>query len=830
MLDIFENNNLKITNKLVKRILTSDKKRNFFIIIAIALTALMISSVFSVCFGIIDSLQAQKSRLYGSISHAAVPYPTPTQIEQIKSLDYVKFVGLGCNIAHVKKPPQTGDISLSMVWLDDTQWNKFHIPAYTDVMGNYPQTIDEIMTSRWVLEKYGITDPEIGMPITLEIKMDSEDSYTERIFTLSGYFTSYMHIQSEAGIVLASESLVREYEKTIENDGALNIIFNNSNNVNNLIAALRDDITLNNNQVLLASPIFDIDYSKQIPTLIALATLIVFLMFTGYLLIYNVMYISVSRDIRFYGLLKTIGVTQKQIRKIVIGQILRLCCVGIPLGLISAALVSLIIVPLIVLQSGIETGVVISFSPIIFISAGIFSLLTAVISARRPANKAARISPVEAVKYTDETNMKYKIFDKSNGKPYKMALRNIFRNSKQAAVVFLSLFLGLTTFITAVTLTSSMNIDAYIQRYFEADFSIENKIADQGGMVQLFDEIFLDKLEKIEGIENIYTVTQSTYSIEYSEEAFGKYVQERVDISRQYGSSITAEHYIAMFSVPGKICGLDKEIVIEMNKSLDSPIDVEAFDRGEIGLIGTDNPSLFNNVKELEITCGTSGNTFTVQYGGVMTTHYRYGYSAFAPMIFVSNNILNKYEGNLVINTINLKIKDDYDAQQVYKALTNLIGTNPDIYINSRFEGIQQMKDAKVILYVLGGGLSLILAGIGIMNFINIMSVNILVRRRELATMESIGMTENQIRKMLFFEGMGYGLITVILTLIFGNLFTFIIYHLLKPQVSFFVFSYPLISIIAVVLLVLIICAVTPEISYRSIAKSTISDRLRMSE
>lgn len=60
----------------------------------------------------------------------------------------------------------------------------------------------------------------------------------------------------------------------------------------------------------------------------AIVVLLLLIIFTGYLIIYNVFQISVSNDIRFYGLLKTIGTTGRQIKRIVRQQALLLSLEG----------------------------------------------------------------------------------------------------------------------------------------------------------------------------------------------------------------------------------------------------------------------------------------------------------------------------------------------------------------------------------------------------------------------------------------------------------------------------------------------------------------------
>ena len=85
---------------------------------------------------------------------------------------------------------------------------------------------------------------------------------------------------------------------------------------------------------------------------------------------------------------------------------------------------------------------VVSFSPIIYVGAVFFPLLTAILAASKPARKAASISPIEAQKYTGVTGTVKHIRSLAHGKPYRMAWRNIFRDKKRAGVVLFSLFLG----------------------------------------------------------------------------------------------------------------------------------------------------------------------------------------------------------------------------------------------------------------------------------------------------------------------------------------------------------------------------------------------------
>lgn len=134
---------------------------------------------------------------------------------------------------------------------------------------------------------------------------------------------------------------------------------------------------------------------------------VIVMLLTGYLIIYNVFQISVAGDVRFYGLLKTIGTTGRQIRRIVRWQALLLSGIGIPIGLIFGYLTGNLLMP--VIMANLDDATVYrSANPVIFIGAALFALVTVFISCFLPARRAAKVSPVEAVRYTEQSRTKKK--------------------------------------------------------------------------------------------------------------------------------------------------------------------------------------------------------------------------------------------------------------------------------------------------------------------------------------------------------------------------------------------------------------------------------------
>ena len=829
----FENDTSVVIQKLTRRSLKANKRRNFFLVMAIMLTTLLIGSVFSVGMSLVESVKMEQIHLAGTMAHAAVGHPTASQIEQLHNLDYVKAVGTGNSVGYVENTAEMGNISLTLHYFDETEWEELRAPAYVDVEGNYPEKENEIMVSRAVLERMGIANPSIGMEIPLAYYTDSDKTgaLMEETFCLSGWFTSYAFVQSTdtADVIFVSQELSQKYGKTVEADGSASVRFVDETHISEYCDALVSDLGLSENQPIATVQLYDTSAGQETATLLSLCAVAVFLIFTGYLLIYNILYISISRDVRFYGLLKTLGATPKQIKRVVRGQILRLCLIGIPVGIVLSLILSLGIVPFFIsaLDAVSADGAVVSFSPLIYVGAIVFPLFTAMLGASKPAQKAASISPIEAQKYTGVTGSIKGVRSVAHGKPVRMAWRNIFRDKKRTGIVLLSLFLGVTTFLTVTTLVFSTDISKYIDSTFESDFVMKNS----AWPAQSLDNSLAEQLMSIPGAENLHTTTWEEMNLEYSDD-FREYIANHPMREQIAGLS---EQAIAD-NFKGFLLGVDGETLTEYRGALGNPIDVEAFERGEIALIATDNPELFSNIEDLTVMpsyrgeSGTSGNQkYELSLGGFVPFNYKGIGASLAPTLVVSNEVMQEWFGEPVAIQLELNVSSGYE-QNALIALKQIIEDNPAISLTSRIEAMAELARAKMAILILGGSISLVIALIGILNFVNIMSVSMVSRKRELATLESIGMSRKQIRKMLISEGFCYAGITLILVLSIGNLIAYGIFKLFQQQVSFAVFTYPLIPAAIIALVILTVCLITPERMYCVLNKETIVNRLREAE
>lgn len=831
---LFSKKNTSVVKKLSGRITAVNRVRNIYVITAIVLTTMLISSVFSIGMSYLKSSKMQQIRLMGTTAHIAVVKPNEEQIQKLRTLPYVKTVGLQQNVGLINKTTKMGNMTLSLHWFDKIEWEKLRKPSLVDIVGNYPEKYNEIMAPLWILNNMGIDNPQLGMKIPLSFFLGDDRSILQNeTFVLSGYCKQYFYIRSgNIGSIYVSEEFARKSGTSVELDGAASVAYTDSKNIEGYNKQLEHDLSLSGEQRIKTVPMYEISASDGLTTILAFASVILFLMFTGYLLIYNVFYISVSKDIRFYGLLKTIGTSPRQLKKIVIGQAFRLAIIGIPIGLVVGAFLSFATVPMAINMSELKTGAEISFSPLIFIGAAFFALLTTFIGASKSARIAAKISPVEALRFTGAHSGGKRKRSTGGGKPFRMAWRNIFRDRKRACIVLLSLFLGILTFMIITTLITSMDTDNYIASYVKNDFILENNTLDAikttSGITakQKFDATFLAELNKIDGINNLRITTLEKMNMKYSPKQFSKHMNwfyEKFGVKEELTEQQIQNNFW------GYIIGIDSRYVEEFNKSSKTPVNIDAFKRGDIALIGTGNTELYSDVGVMNVEIPSAGAKLNIALGGFVPFGFQYAGGGMAPNIYVSEEMLGKLVPQPKIYKVNMDVEDGLEEQALEKIKAMTKG-DYEISRTSKQEQQQAMSDTKLMMFILGGGIAIVLALIGILNFINVMATSIMARKIEFAMLESVGMTKRQIHRMIILEGLGYAGIATFLVGTIGSAITYVIFKLFQQQAEYAVLTFPFIPMLIATVIVFTVCIVAPQIVYKSSRRASIVERLREAE
>ena len=359
---MLRNNNQSAVKKLSDRALRQNRTRNIFAILAIVLTTFMFTTVFSIGFSLAKNINTMMLRQQGTKTSIMLNQPSAKQKKQAEKAENLHAAGIRVPVASAMDP--SGDRDFHLNYYDRTEFEENLLPAISDIKGNYPRKKQELMLSLAGLEALGIKEPEEGMEISLQSGKE------EFHFVLSGWFRDYS-MSSSKFLGMVSENYMKSRGLSVERDGML-CLSSKVGKQGELLEELKKTVGLREGQKFDSSyDIQDQNSGTVLFTGLTLGLIGLVIMFSGYLLIYNVMYISVTRDIRFYGMLKTIGTSPSQIKQIVKLQIRRLSIFGIPLGIFLGTCVAFLLVPIAmdIYSGGGSEGVMpgdMSFHPLIY--------------------------------------------------------------------------------------------------------------------------------------------------------------------------------------------------------------------------------------------------------------------------------------------------------------------------------------------------------------------------------------------------------------------------------------------------------------------------------
>ena len=189
------------------------------------------------------------------------------------------------------------------------------------------------------------------------------------------------------------------------------------------------------------------------------------------------------------------------------------------------------------------------------------------------------------------------------------------------------------------------------------------------------------------------------------------------------------------------------------------------------------------------------------------------GKTLIAPNIYASREWLERIGAAAEINRIALQTDS---SERALAAVNAVLADYSGVTVTSKLEKTKELKASFRGITFLGNAISVILLGIGLMNFINMMYVSVHSRSRELAVLESIGMTRRQLRHMLLIEGSTYAFLTAVLVLTLGSAVLYGSFQLIKVQAAYAVFTYPFYSVGLSLAMIFLLCSLVPLLIYSS--------------
>ena len=481
------NNNKDIIRFLAKNFAGTKKIRNTILFCSVVIGIVAITMVFGISFGKIQAEEIRLTRENGTASSGRIEDGTEEQYAKLKQLDYIKQVGKSIFVGEATEVSENNAKTIcDIVWADSESWNNFWRPAYTNVIGSYPQKKDEILLSERALKKLGISEPEQGMEINLDVYKGVFE-HSKETFKLCGWYT-------DSGNELATGYISHDKinELNLEK-GSYTLLFSQSNHLS------RSKIEEKLYQTLPMKSAEQKIYVSDTAQYTAVSKLsggyeLVILGTLGilcgiYFLVRNVLWISMSEDIQNLGLLHTIGATERQITKIYRKQMRSLMLKGSVLGsLLSVVILVLMIPEILGVHFYQEMGgntILSFFRPWILLLSVVFVNGILWMASEEIIRKITKLSCIESATY--DGNMgdrkekhpgKLVLKRSEAGEMFYIAWENITRYKVRFIITSLSIFLGVLSFILMNVLTNGCDYKYLLEK--RPDFLLAGEFSEFG--------------------------------------------------------------------------------------------------------------------------------------------------------------------------------------------------------------------------------------------------------------------------------------------------------------------------------------------------------------
>ena len=877
---LFGNNNKAVIKKLANRSFHSNKMRNVIVAIAIALTTFLFTAVLTIGMGASGTLEYSMAKLMGSSADALVQGLSEKQFQQLK--ENAMFEKVGCWIP-VEIMTNT---NRRVAEVDYADQNQLEIRMLTPRTGSAPQKANEVLVSANILKDLNIEE-KIGAEIPVELKVRQSDQVYHFDMVVSGIYDT-PNEKSES--VIVSKAFLEENAEMMSDIAqgrvgcgiyTADVVMRDNYMVKDRISELvrniggnPDDASADNAVRVAPNPIVS-NESGLMMWLVAGVFGVLF-MFCGYLLIYNVFEIAVTNDIRQYGLLRTVGTTSRQIRRLVNRQALYLFLIGTPFGLLFGTLLGRSILPaalqiFAVDYSGgnIEVGTLPYLG--IIVGAILFSGLTVYISTRKAVKKASRVSPIEAIRYVEQDAVSIKRKKTASGSVIpRLAKANLQRNKRRTVFIVISLTLSIV-FLNSVFIFSSFDEDVYIENQTRSDFRVYSPViqaawGDNFGHDSAVPEKAVEEIKEQPGVTNEAYLYRNTFEDDHISCDWGTpYVVDNTNKEQRmlpehlnlgvYRTE-NGEHTVGLTADNhplGNVFGFsenffDRLDIIEGETDL-SVLKNKLWNGNNVILMGEyDDHGNFAGAESAFYFGLSVGDTIQFYENGTPTKEFTIIAKAAATDGDVTvtgggSNIAQIIEGPRIFMAEN-KFKEIYETPTLYGFLFDVeeqyqqemetyLAQDTDVAYTSILTMKATVSGVKNVVLLIGGMIGAVFALVGLINFINLVMTNIITRRHEFATMQSIGMTNRQLRKMMISESFSY----VLLAGIVGTLAAAVLgitlvrsFVEISPSSIMMTFQMTLLPALIMLILFLALAFIVPVVALRLFNNRSVVERLRVNE
>ena len=826
---------MKMINRVALANTKYHKGKNLLSGIAIILTSVLVFLITSIGLGVVNVQNAAVNKVYPTW-HAMYRQVSEENMGKIAQHDLIGEYGLRQDVG---ESVLNKDDFVLISYLDNGAQK---LAKQTFTKGHAPKKGNDAVLSRDALKTLGYPNAKIGDTIKIPIQIYEADGMglqQEKTFRLTGFSPDIKNESDEKIFsMLVSKDFMEEVIPKKQRSYRMMIRLNetaatSTDAIKEQVKEIgknfdvTEDNIVENSDYLFANYIDPAFYS-------GMAIIVGIILIAGALTIYSIYYVSLINKVQEFGKLAALGATKRQIRQIILRENLIVAGLSIPAGLlIGIAAVKFVFFQLISsisseqamtkeMRQVLDNGEVSLILPwIIAMTIGV-TLLTVILASLKPMRQASKIMPIEAMRYTGQmqgSKKQRKGFIDLNLR--RLANANLSRNKKRTMVTIFSLGMIGILFVVISTVFSCMNPKQAARDTIAEDYcmSIASREGDKmrpelkWTVIQQNNPLNNKVINKIKAIDGV----------------------EKVDAFQ----SITGE--VPSVKDPGtdkpmslSIGGLSKDQMALINRDIEKGhATYEELNSGD-KVIATGY--ILANYPEIKI-----GDTLTFKFFDGDRTFEKdmtiIGGGSFAQSVtnfdnfLMSNEAIKKLSKNNLTYYVNIKAAKG-KIKTVQSAIENIEEGNELFRLESYEEVLKQWEDTLQLTAGAGYAIMLVLAIVGIMNLINTTIDSILSRKKELGVMQAIGMSNQQMKKMLRTEGFVYAGGIILLAGGLGSILGYLVYLYAESHslMQIKVYQYPLIQVLLMILLVVIVQLILTYATTTIVNKETVIKRIQASE
>ena len=773
----FENDTSAVIKNLASAQLKKERLKKIFTIIAISLATFLMASVLLLVSGIITVNQKGGNNITGAY-HALISGIEKEQYQKLSDDVRVDLCGFTAFIGSVK----SGNDRLNISYCNN---DALILNGLSVDQGKMPEKANEIL-----IEQEYLIRQKINAKIGDTILLPDPNNGGKKSFLITGYLkTGAKGTDRSLYAAMVSEECFLEMNGWNHLSPVVMFRVNldaktNSGDVKNLIAEIAADAgckaapSYNETYLNLSQP-------SALMVLAAVAGLLV-IVIAGILVIYNIFYISIINSIKEYGQLRTIGMTAKQIQRLVLREGTLLMLPAIPIGLIAGIAVAYLLIP-----HGFGLWNVLWICPVVVV----LTYVTVRLSIKKPAKIAAAVSPIEASRYEQNNQPKCR-HRQHRLTPGSLAVNQVLRYKKKniltAASLVLTgvLLLGLSSVLSSVN-AKDMALSGFARGQFVLRISNQELMENPLEILQEsspFTEEVEKELSQLSGVQKIMNdqhlpVSYDLQALESDAEIVGF---EKADMA-----------LLQSYLLNGNLSDYE-QMASEDQMVIGRPGDFEKY----FGIY----PEVGSSVM-LKIFDGQHTENLEFEIAAVLDESKIGNHGDKIDMLLLPVDSMQKIAHSNLTYQYVIRVEDSLE-QQAENEIDQIVSDHPRLSVDSLSAAIAQNEN-----FLQGTQLALAIAIVligcfSVMNLLNTTLTGIIVRRREFSLMRSVGMSQKQLSVMVHKEGLivvGMGLV---LSVIIGGGIGYVLCSFLKNSLmSYLNYQFPF-GITVLNCAIIILCSV----------------------